>query len=363
MQLTASDPSQRIRLLASYARSRFTNPTDPLLAGDAEIVPVRQETRAARFGELSVDLLRDVRLHSTVGASLAVTGRHEHVEPLFRSVGGYAPADREANGVEAAATIGVVSLTAQRSDARDNLARIPSILTNLTQQSTYGVTVPVGALFRRPAAWWLPQASLMRDQTHQRGDGVPVDAGFSPSHVPDQLSRNSTASLGWQLRAATLGYRWNESWQDNRQPGREAADFRTAVHAMSVGLTPGPRVSGSLDVSREVQRAEETGEAQRLSRLGGTVRLQPFARTDVVGAASWAVGRQGEAGPRSRNAEYQLELSRSFDLYRRIDGGTQGRLFMRYARTRAVQRLADERDFLDPMIVWTLNAGGAFRLF
>jgi hypothetical protein len=49
---------------------------------------------------------------------------------------------------------------------------------------------------------------------------------------------------------------------------------------------------------------------------------------------SHVLGEQPTIATRTRNTELQLELSRGFDLYRRFDGGTQGRLFSRFARAR-----------------------------
>jgi hypothetical protein len=208
-----------------------------------------------------------------------------------------------------------------------------------------------------------PTLSYARDRSHQFGEDVPVNGAFEPSHVPDQVSVNQTATLQWLVRGLATEYRWNSSRQDNRQPGREFADFNTIVHAVSIAGASLAGIDASLDVSRERQTNVEVDATQQLDRIGTTLRWQPLRSTDVMAVVSHAWGSQPADAQRTRNVEYQFELSRGFDLYRRFDGGTQGRLFLRFARTRAAVLPALPQSLLNARITWTLNAGGSIRLF
>jgi hypothetical protein len=362
LRVAMSDIDQRIRFEGGYARSRFTNPIDPLLADDPLTVAVRAETRAARYGELAIDLLRNAPITSALPATLGVIARHERTDPLYRSIATSVQPDRDMAGVDVTGALGPLSLQGSMGTARDNLQRIASVLTTRTRQQSMAATLPLGA--RCGASLCpLPNMHYARERAHQIGDDVPVNGEFEPSHVPDQVSINQTATLGWTVAGRVLEYRWNESRQDNRQPGREAADFTTTVHALTLGGGSFGALDLGLDASRELQRNVEIAATQRLDRLGGTVRWQPWRGTDVLAVLSHAWGAQPADSLRTRNLEFQFELSRGFDLYRRFDGGTQGRAWLRFARTRAAVLPLLPQPLLNARISWTLVVGGSFRLY
>jgi hypothetical protein len=60
--------------------------------------------------------------------------------------------------------------------------------------------------------------------------------------------------------------------------------------------------------------------------------------------------------------EHQIELSQGFNLYRRVESGTQARIFIRYARTRAALVPLQPVSGQLPSIMWTLSAGSSIRL-
>ena len=67
VQVSGTTASERLRVAAGYAQSRFQNPArDPQLSGDSSIVPVRAETRDARFAEVGLGLIQN--------ATVAVVG-------------------------------------------------------------------------------------------------------------------------------------------------------------------------------------------------------------------------------------------------------------------------------------------------
>jgi hypothetical protein len=363
VQLQASDAGQRIRLTAGVARSRFVNPVDPLLSGDTNVVAVQPSTRTARFGEVGVQLLRSLTITPSVKADLSTTLRHERVDPLYRSVGTGVQSDIENNGLDVNGSLGPLSLQAALTRSRDNLDDLASVLTTHNRSSSLGGALPLSALLGA-GAWYWPTLTANTQRNHQYGEGVPTNADFTATHVPDQMSTNWTASSAWTGGKWSLTYRWNQSFQDNRQTGRERADFRATVQGISLGLTSIAGLTTSLDVGRERQTSIETGASQFIARVGTSLQWQPFGATAFSGSTSYSRAVDPFASQRTRNLELQAEVSQGFNLYRRLESQTQGRVFLRFARTRAAVVPFEAVSTLPvPRIGWSLNAGGSLRLY
>ncbi len=362
-QVALSDAKQRIRFSGGIARSRFVNPIDPLLARDTALVAVLPTSRTARYGELSLQLLQGAKLSRSIDASFGVGGRHERVDPLYRSVGVSPQADLESNSLDLTGSLGALSLRGTIAGSRDNLAQVRSILTSRTRNASATAALPLGSLVKRQGTWYYPLLTYAWQRTRQAGDAIPENGDFSASHVPDQVSHNQSASLTWTGQKTSLSYRWNQSFQDNHQPGRERSDFRAIVHGISGSTTPSPKVTVTIDLSVERQKNFELRLTQRLERVGTSLRWQATRTTDLSGSLSQSWAIDPGADLRNRNTELQLEISQGVNLYRKIDGGTQGRLFLRWGRTRAARYSLTERDLIAPDLRWTLNAGGSFRLY
>ena len=363
LQLAASDARQRVRLAAGLSRSRFVNPADTLLSQGAALVGVRPESRTARYLEATVQLLQGRPLSEHIAASLSTGFRHERVDPLYRSVAAQPRADWRQNVVETTAGLGALSIQFSHAWSRDNLGEIASILTSRFRDDALTAALPLGALVRAPAAaWWWPQFAVTYQVNRQRGEGVPANGGFSPSHVPDQLNRQANVSLAWQRAQWSLGYRHNVVRQDNRQPGRELADFRSWQHALTVGYTPSPQVTLALDLSDERQRNLELATLQRTRRVGLTGEWRPLAATSLQGFVSLSGADDAPRTQTSEAAELRLEASQGFNLYRRTASGTQARVFLRYARSRSSldARLADPAP---DQVLWSLASGLSLRLY
>lgn len=363
VQVNMTDPSQRVRLGAGITESRFRNPFDPLVAGDTALVATRSERRRARYGELGVQLLRDVPFLGSTRASLSATARHERVDPLYRSVGAYVQGDQQVDGGDVTASFGALAIQGALSRGRDNLAELPSLLTTRTTRRALSLAAPVHGLLGLTPRPWLPTATFAWEGTTQAGDGVPQNAEFQPTHVPDQYNRNRTVSASWTPSRVSLAYRWNESLQDNRQPGRERSDLRTRVHAVQLALSALPRLSPALEGSVERQQLFETGAQLRTTRLVMLWQAQPTRTLAFNGNVSRTWSWDPFGARRVRNLEVQGELSQGFTLYRAADGGSQGRVFVRYARTRAVFLPLVPDPTLVPRLMWTINAGSSFRFF
>lgn len=362
-QVLLSNPSERLRFSGGLARSRFTNPADRLLSGDSVTVAVRPTTRTARFGEVSVQLLKGRKLTDSTTIDMTAVLRHERVDPLYRSLGANTQADVQANTGELNAAVGPLALAGRLGRSGDNLAKVSSILTTTTAQSSMTAAVPLNAVIGPRGAWYLPQLSLAREATHQYGDGVPTNGEFTEADVPDQASVNSTASLEWTRNTATFGYRLNKSSQDNQQPGRETADISGTVHALTAGYAPSERLNLTLETSRESQHFTETDARQQLSRVAALARFKLGTLTELSSNVSRSSSKDPAAGVTRNNTELQLEATRAFTLYRLIDGQPQGRVFVRFARVLASETPQFAGAILSRDLRWTINAGGSVRFY
>lgn len=264
LRISGATPSGRLRFDTGYARSRFHNPFDPTLAFDLDLVAVREEERDARYLDVTWDVVqaRFIGRHAT---SLSLALRHERVDPQYRTVAAAVQSDIDQNVLELNGLFGPMHFQLAHARAEDNLDDLPSVLTTKTRRSNAGMGVALSNLFASPSRFtsWLPMLSYNFDRVHQFGVGIPINSGFSASHVPDQVSDRHGIGLSWQGASWRLSYRADYSEQDNRQPGREHADFEHRVHALSLSLA----LSQALDVNFEVSRDRSYSfESARIDR-------------------------------------------------------------------------------------------------
>lgn len=364
-RVVASDSKGRLRIEAGFGRSRFGNPADPLLNQGFVVVPVREQAKNARYLDLSYQILNGVALVKDRPLSLSVSFRHNRVDPLFRSVALSAQADRQDNQFEMSGSFGEITFGAAHNRSNDNLDEILSVLKTLTRRNGFQVGLPLTAILgaKKPFSPWLPRLSYNYDRTHNYGAFLPVSAGFSPSHVPDQASTNQGFNADWSHAKWRFSYRLNESFQDNRQPGRERADLRNLTNAFGVGLTPNQRFNVSVDLSSERSHNLEFAQFERNFRAGLQVNLQTTKKSTLAATISSAFGGDATNARRSRNADLDLQWSTRFnffedDRWRKV----QGQFFIRYAN-----RYASARDnvffFNNLTKVQTMSAGLSFTFF
>ena len=372
VQLAASTPSQRLRALVGYARSRFDNPAnrDAELDSGVAVVPVRRDTRDARYVELNGVLLQNAKLGMPFTTSLNAAYRHERIDPLYRSVAASVQADRVQHGFDLAGNLGALSLQLAHSRGNDNLDRLASVLTTRTRTSSAIVSLPTAGLFRvrRRAGLW-PQLGYGRTQTHQFGVGVPINSDFSQTHVPDQMNVVHDASASWQGERWRVQYRYNQSDQDNRQIGRERADLRATANTVSLGVTARANIDLSVDASDERQSNRELAQETRVRRLGGTVNWRATPLTTLTAFASASLSADDPSTTDADNGEVRFELARGFDFWRSPDGGSpRGQLFLRYANQSSSLRQFSLEAPTVPAVrtvraTWTLSSGASLRLF
>ncbi|MDA8019110.1 MAG: hypothetical protein MPN21_16850 [Thermoanaerobaculia bacterium] len=340
LELRGASPTQRLRFDAAWATSRFRNPTDPLLSQGSELVAVEEETRQAWNGGLELDLLRGRPLGAERSIDLTLALRHEEIEPQFRTVGAFVAADRRQSTAELRGLVGPASIQLAHSRTRDNLDGLASILTTRTERGGFHLAVPLGEVFGGNLAW--PALNVSLDRTHQYGLTLPENGGFSPSHVPDQVSWNRTLGLDWAGAHWRFGYRWTVSEQDNRQPGRQRADFDSLVQGISFGLTPHPRLDLGFDLDREVAESVEFETEDTVTRYGINFSLRLPRGIGFTG--QWSESDSEDEPRVSMSTAELLDLAWTWDWNRVGKTGAHGvggQLFLRYS-----EQTFDSRDLL-----------------
>jgi len=359
-RLEAATPGRRLRFETGLSRSAYRNPNDPTLAQEDELVPVREETRSARYLEVGLDLLRGRRLGAARTADVALVYRHERVDPLYRSIGAYIRPDILENAAELRVAVTGVQLQGSHVRSEDNLDDIESILKTRTRRSSGTIAFAVADLFgvAGPGSPWLPWLQYSLNRTHQFGIGVPVNSGFSESHVPDQVSRSQNAGASWGWGRVSFDYGFDRSDQDNRQAGRENADFSNGVHSLALGLAPHERVTLDFQLDFERAESEERDEEDRTRRYGMRTHWNVFDRTTL--SVTWALTR-GEDEAKTRESE-GTTLDAQWSSFVPWLGAIGGQYFLRFssAREESLDRtfgLDDEREN------WTVNSGLNFTFF
>jgi hypothetical protein len=367
LRVIASDKAQRFRFDGGFARSYFYNPADPLLYQGRDVVPVVAVTRNARYLDVSYELLSGFKLTESRPVNLTVAYRHEQVDPLYKSVAASSQPDRLNNQWDINGSIGEITLAFNHTRSNDNLAGIRSILRTLTRRSALNFAAPASLLLgisEKPSVW-LPRLSYSFDRVHQLGAFVPINGDFvSPSQIPDQIATNQSFGAEWQLpRSLRLGYRFNHSFQDSRQLGRERFDLQNMVNGISIGMSP----HKALDLSFEVNADRSSNFEQ--NTVDSTLRFGTGLTWRMSKTMAWAmnVSTTG-AGDRAntnfrRDADFDIQYSwRFLSLEKSRFKKTQGQFFIRYANryASASDRLFGFNTFTR---LQTFNAGLSFTFF
>jgi hypothetical protein len=362
LRLTAKDSSGRIRVDGSLARSRFENASDAQLEAGLKVAGDAAGDASARYARVEVDPLR-LGEGSRLPLAVTLSAEHERVDPLYRSVGVAARADLAQNTFGAGLRLGEAALQIVHARKEDNLGHVRSILTTLTRQDGLQLSLPLASLLgsEDQPATSLPLLSYALARVRQHGTGLPPDSDFAPSHVPDQLSVSHTAGAQWQLESVSFGYSLTATLQDNRQPGREAADFAQQTHQVTFGFVRSERVESSLDAQLERSESRERSETDRVRRLGLTVngRLGHGFAVTAVAACAW---NDAEGAPREgRNLEADVQASWRLG-WRGKEKAPAMTFFVRGATQRARTRTAIEV-IEEDRAAWQLSVGVSMSAF
>jgi len=338
LRLAGATAGNRLRGAAVFARSTYVNPFDPRLAQGGASQAVKAATADGYSGEVSVDLLQNSPLLSKAHPlTLTATLRHERVAPLFRSLGASLAADQRIERGQFAAQMAGAQLQFSHNRQRDNLDDVPTILKTQTDSTSAGLTLPLPQWLaaRANGSWW-PALSLQWQRTHQRAVNTPVteDSGFAASHRPDQVSTQQQLGLAWTRERISWGYSLSLSDQDNRQPGRERADFTTLGHHFNTSL----RVTEKLNVNAALGRNRNASREKDLITFtdSGTIGFDWAFRDRWTAAANYS----RTLGDDSRQLTAQASRSAQAQLGWRFEVASFGRklpgqVFIRYSEQAA----------------------------
>ena len=146
LRFVTSDKTERFKLEAGYALSRFQNPEDKELDSDGNAVPIAPVTRSAHYVETSYQILKDLKLTANKNLNLTANFKHEYVEPLYKSLGAGTGADRITQDYGLDASIGEITFGYGFNRSNDNLRNVPSILKSITRANRFAVALPLTAL-------------------------------------------------------------------------------------------------------------------------------------------------------------------------------------------------------------------------
>jgi hypothetical protein len=391
LRLAGGTEGGRVSGELALARTRHAHPLDPALAqpDGSAIVPVRATTSDAWLARLRLVLLR---AEAEQPLDLSFDVRHERAAPQYRSTAASVTPDQEVNrlGVQA----GWRGATAQLSATGrvDNLARIATLLRTRTDEGEAGLSLPLATWLRSssaraadaagaggidgkggqpgptgapaspPLVLW-PTVSLNARRVHQRAVNQPrvEDSGIAPSHRPDQLTDEQQLKLDWALGAHALGYGVSRSRTDNRQVGRELADFDRLSHQLSVSLVPSETWRLALTLQRARQFSVETGIANRT--IGGSAQADWRAgeRLAIVAQVRHDLADDSLDRARQTNDGAQLQLNWRFD----VDGVEKklpGQFFVRFGYEAQRQRDATMGSAVAFRAAW-VDLGLSFSFF
>ncbi|HEX9652249.1 MAG TPA: hypothetical protein VGA99_00930, partial [bacterium] len=304
-------------------------------------------------------------ISQTWQVNLNLNLRHERVDPLYRSLTAYARADYMENAIDVQSNIGVIGLQYSYSQAEDNLDNVPSILKTNTRLNGLNVSLPLGTVFTTPTGppKWLPMVSYSYNRTHQFGDSLPPNSGFSESHVPDQISASHSPGLDWQGTRWRFGYRLGYSKQDNRQVGRENADFENVNNSFNFGVTPFSRIDINFDLAFENAESKETDRSDFTRRYGMSVNLQTTTYSSLAASFS-TTHAEDDPNTNERNNTYvNAQWSYTFNINRTANRRLlQGQFFVRYTRNESASRDLIF-GFNNDLSNWTMNTGFSINLF
>ncbi len=310
-RLFISDKSQRFKLDGGFTRSTFTNPFDPQLAQGENVVPVKKTTENARYADASVGILRERHIGKTRILNLMFNYRHEQVDPLFRSVAASVQADRLQNQYEMAGNLGQVNVSFSHTRSNNNLDHLNSILTTLTRQNALNFSAPLSGLLGTPAksAAWLPLLIYSDFRGHSFGESFPAVGFISLHQIPDQLNSVQTLSLEWQMSRWHWGYRFNRSFQDNRQPGRELADLRNLINDATFGVSARSNLDLGWELDAEDAHNFEEKRTDRLWRASASANWRMTQQMILTLTLSGTLAGDLDHARKTRNSEADIQWS------------------------------------------------------
>jgi len=369
LRVSASTPESMLTGEMEAARSRYVNPNDSALDQGGAIVPVNETSDSALFGRLVYNAYQG-QFESGKPISLALSYEYERVAPLYKTVGEFPQADVMRHLLAANGMLGDVAMSASLQEMHDNLDDIPTILTTKTRQFQSNVSMPLKSMLAGNEgggsfSFILPDINATYSLVHQFGDNRPdlnPLSGFSPGHIPDQMTSNLELSANWSGEIWSLGYIHNRSRQDNRQLGRANSDFVNVLHGINGELRLFDQLSLTAGISRNSARdVEQAISNYTLSRNVGLnwIFLEDWTLTAILETSRNSDSQQN-ANSRSLAGNAQLAWQYQIPTFR--GKKIPGQVYLRYDR-----QINDSVDnlfaFRSNVTNWMVQAGFSLSMF
>ncbi len=359
----------RLRGDVTLARASYTNPSDPFLNfGFDDLVPVEETTNNAWRADIGYDIIQDYLLGGSTPVMLTADYTYEKINPEYRTIGAFPNADQLSQTVAFSAGLGSVSAQLLTAESEDNLDDIITILKTRTRTNTFNVELPLSEMLGSSETinYW-PNISLNKERVRQFAINDPEQAlsDFNgASHLPDQVSDANSAYLDWYYSTWNFTYEISRSSVDNRQTGRENADFKTINHNFILGVNPLDSMTIELSLGRNISDDLES-DLRFNQEVGGIFFSWQFLR-------QWALAmnvensrendlQNGIENTKNSNFSGDVQVSYQFELPARAEK-LPGQVFVRYARLRNDFR-DNVFDFDIQSASWSVNAGMSISLF
>ena len=247
----------RVRFDGVFASSRFTNPKDNalLLEDEFQLVSVEQTTDQAYQVNLDLDLItqneQGTRLF-TVSLNLG----QDKIDALYRVIAAGPSADQKIERLGLRGDLASGQWQYGFTETENNIDHLPTILTSNTKSHSLNYNVDLANAFQSETFEvnnYLPSLNVNLQKVHQMAINMP-DTEFSDfngdSHLPDQVTKILELSANWSFNTYAVGYNLSYSNQDNRQIGRQQADFSLINHSISQSLQMFESLTLNLDLGR-----------------------------------------------------------------------------------------------------------------
>lgn len=364
VRLSGRTESNRVRGDAVFARSSYVNPFDPQLAQGGELQAVKRATASGRQLDFAVDLVPSSRRWSEARPlTITLSAHHQRIEPQYKSIGASSSPDQQLNRLALATQVGAAQLQLTGARHEDNLENVPTILKTRTDEASASLALPLAQWFGAGGASGWPQFGYTLQSVRQRAINAPVtaDSGIAASHRPDQSNRSHQAALNFTRGGFNFGYAIQRSTQDNRQPGRENADFESLGHQITLGMRLGEKLNLNLGANTNRNFSREKDLTTTTRGGNGGFDWQLLDGVTLAANAGRTLGGDSRDLTSASNDSAQAQLTWRFGIPaygRRLPG----QVFVRYVRQENASR--DTNFGLSTSgATWAWDAGLSLSLF
>ena len=369
LRVQGTNESGRLRGDFVFARATHTAANDPVLEQGRTLTVIAPVTKNARSLDLAYDVFKPA-----AGATdrfpfvLTATLRHERIDPLFKGVGVGFVSDQLLNRAGLAAQLGPLQGQWQLSRREDNLDNIPSLLKTRTIVEGVTLNLPLAQVWpgeNGVPRWWMPSLGYRHENSRQFAINVPVASlsSLTGTNLPNQVNQVDSMSANWQAERWQLGYKLDLTKQDNRQTGREFADFYNVGHTLQGGyrFTPTLNVTGGF--GRTAKYANENNLFSYGYNYSGGFDWQFQERWILNGTYTLNSTRDSQNLADSRGWAMQTQIAWRFTLPS-FNGGRAlpGQLFLRHALNDNVNR-DNLAGLMNVGRFWMIQSGITVSLF